>query len=164
MRTASSIPLEKKILGQHSIASLWHWEVEVSRKETTDYQPLPSLIAHLVESAKAAGESKYATVLAQFGHLAVAHVQSHEILTLPGAVRLDDERHKRLKEIATQHLGLADLERRFQTVLDGSTPRAAGNSVVTTLNEMLVVRDTAHILWGLSLGLALAEHAARVRR
>lgn len=136
----------------------------MSRKESKDAQPLPPLIAHLVESGKAAGESKYATVLAQFGHLAVAYVPSHDILILPDAVRIDDETHKRLKEVAAQHLGLADLERRFETVLDGSTPRAAGNRVVTALNDMLVVRDTAHILWGLSLGLALAEHAARVRR
>jgi hypothetical protein len=142
----------------------WHWEVEMSRKESKDDQPLPPLIVHLVESAKAAGESRYASALTQFGYQAVAYVPLHEILSLPDAFRIDEATHNRLQEVAAQHLGLADLERRFQSVLDLNTPQAASNRVVTALNDMLVVRDTAHILWGLSLGLALAEHAARTRR
>jgi hypothetical protein len=136
----------------------------MSRKESKEEQPLPPLIAHLIEAAKAAGESKYAALLAQFGRQAVAYVPSHEILNLPDAFRIDDNTHKRLKEIAAQHLGLADLERRFQGVLDDNAPQPGSDRVITALNDMLAVRDTANVLWGLSLGLALAEHAAGGRR
>jgi hypothetical protein len=136
----------------------------MSSKEPKDDRPLPPLLAHLVESAKAAGESRYATALALFGHQAVAFIPSHEILSLPDSLDIDDAMHKRLKDIAAQHLGLADLERRFQSNLERDTSPAGGNRVIAALNDMLVVQNTAHILWGLCLGLALAEHAARGTR
>lgn len=136
----------------------------MSGKESNEELPLPPLIAHLIESAKAAGESRYAALLGQFGRQAVAYVPSHQILNLPDAFRIDDNTHKRLKEIAAQHLGLADLERRFQGVLDDNASQPGSDRVITALNDMLAVRDTANVLWGLSLGLALAEHAAGGRR
>jgi hypothetical protein len=136
----------------------------MSREQPKDERPLPPLLAHLVESAKAAGESKYASALALFGQQAVAFIPSHEILSLPDGLRVDDGMHKRLRDIAAQHLGLADLERRFQSVLERGTSQASGDRVMTALNDMLVVQNTAHILWGLCLGLALAEYAARGNR
>jgi hypothetical protein len=133
-------------------------------QESKDGQPLPRLLACLVESAKAAGESRYATALALFGHQAVAFIPSRDILSLPETLNIDEAMHKRLKDIAAQHLGLADLERRFQSILESHTLPAGGNRVIAALNDMLVVQNTAHIFWGLCLGLALAEHAARGTR
>jgi hypothetical protein len=37
-------------------------------------------------------------------------------------------------------------------------------AIHTALADVYIVRDTAHILWGLTIGLALCDHVGGIRR
>jgi hypothetical protein len=131
---------------------------------TTEDRPLPPLLAHLIEATRSAGESKHAAAIRELGHLAAAYVPGRDIVTGAVHVDTDSETHRRLREIATRHLGLAQLERRFRNALGRMEPEAQREAVATAIDDVFGVRDTAHVLWGLTIGLTLADHVSRGRR
>jgi hypothetical protein len=127
-------------------------------------RPLPPLLVHLIDAAKAAGESKHAAAIRELGYLAAAYVPGHDIVLSAVHADADSETHRRLREIAARHLGLAQLERRFRNALGRMEPEAQREAVETAIDDVFGVRDTAHVLWGLTIGLTLADHVSRGRR
>jgi hypothetical protein len=131
--------------------------------KSNDSPQLPPLLAYFVEITKRAGESKYASVLDELGHLAVDYVALHDVM--PSLVHVTrSATHERLRDVASRHLGLGQLEWR----LDGAIIRAAAegrrDAIHAALADVYTVRDTTHILWGLTIGLALCDHRGGVRR
>lgn len=131
--------------------------------KSNDGPQLPPLLAYLVELTKRAGESKYAAVLDEFGQLAVDYVTIHDVM--PGLAHVSrGATHTILQDVASRHLGLGQLEWR----LEGAIVRAAAPdkraAIHTAIADVYIVRDTTHILWGLSIGLALSDYAERMRR
>jgi hypothetical protein len=136
---------------------------DMTGARSNDSPQLPPLLAYFIEVTKGAGESKYAAVLTEFGQLAADYVANHDIL--PGLAHISrSATHEQLRDVALRHLGLGQLEWR----LDGAIIRAAAGgertAIHTALADVYIVRDTAHILWGLSIGLALCDHVGGMRR
>jgi hypothetical protein len=135
----------------------------VSGARSNDSPQLPPLVAYLVDVTKRAGESTYASVLTEFGQLAADYVASHDVM--PSLAHMDRSvTHEQIRDVALRHLGLGQLEWR----LEGAIIRAAAEekraAIHTALADVYIVRDTAHILWGLSIGLALCDRVGGIRR
>lgn len=127
-----------------------------------DNSKLPPLLAYLVEVTRQAGERKYAEALTEFGHLAAEYVSARDVMPGLAHVGRNPMRHQ-LREIALRHLGLGQLEWRLEGVMIGGVAEERRDALERALADLYVARDTAHILWGLSVGLALCDHAARRR-
>jgi hypothetical protein len=123
---------------------------------------LPPLLAYLVEVTKQAGESQCAQALAEFGHLAVDYVRARDVM--PGLAHGSrNPAQRELRDIALRYLGLGQLEWRLEGVMIAGVAEEKRDALERALADLYVARDTAHILWGLSVGLALCDHVARRR-
>lgn len=123
---------------------------------------LPPLLAYLVEVTKQSGESKYASVLAEFGELAVDYVSTRDVM--PGLAHASRaSTHRQLREVARRHLGLGQLEWRLEGAIIRAATDERRDAIEGALADVHIVRDTTHILWGLSIGLALAHRAVTGR-
>jgi hypothetical protein len=130
---------------------------------SNDSPQLPPLLAYLVDVTKGAGESKYAAVLTEFGQLAADYVASHDVM--PGLAHVSrNTTHEQLRDVASRHLGLDQLEWRLEGAIIRVTGWEKRDAIQTALADVYVVRDTAHILWGLAIGLALCDQVGGLRR
>jgi hypothetical protein len=124
---------------------------------------LPPMLAYLIEVTRRTGENKYAAVLDEFGELAIDYVATCH--PSPGVVHVGrNDTLRQVREVARRHLDLGQLEWRLEGAIIGAGPEEKGDALRAALADLYVARDTAHILWGLSVGLALVDHAARMSR
>lgn len=130
---------------------------------SNDSRQLPPLLAHLVEITKQAGETKYAAVLSEFGHLAVNYVTVRDVM--PGLAHVNEgATHRIVHGVASRHLGLGHLEWRLEGAIVRAAAQDERDALHAALADVHTVRDTTHILWGLSIGVALCDYAERIRR
>lgn len=127
-----------------------------------DHSKLPPLLAYLVEVTRQAGERKYAEALTEFGHLAAEYVSTRDVM--PGLAHVSQPpTRQQIRDVAQRHLGLGQLEWRLEGVIIGGVHEGRRDALDRAIADLYVARDTAHILWGLSVGLALCDYAARRR-
>lgn len=123
---------------------------------------LPPLLAYLVEVTKQAGEGQYAQALAEFGRLAADYVRTRDVM--PGLAHVSrNPAQRELRDVALRYLGLGQLEWRLEGAIINGVPEEKRDALERALADLYIARDTAHILWGLSVGLALCDYVARRR-
>jgi hypothetical protein len=124
---------------------------------------LPPLLAYLLEITRRSGERRYAAVLAEFGEIAIDYVARYHATPSVTHVARNDTLGQ-VRNVARRHLDLGQLEWRLEGAILAAAPAEKGDAIRAALTDVYIARDTAHILWGLSVGLALFDHAARMSR
>lgn len=128
---------------------------------SNDSSKLPPLLAYLVVIARQAGERKYGDALTEFGHLAVEYVSTTRDV-VPGLPDVSgNPTRQQLRDVALRYLGLGQLEWRLEGAMIAGVTEEKREALERALADLYVARDTAHILWGLSVGLALCDQVRR---
>jgi hypothetical protein len=136
--------------------------IRIPRRYYTNVGPLPILFVRLVRSAEAGGLPGHAGALDAFGSLALVKVPRDGVLPSRSTVDGDDT-YQRIEDIAARYLGLEEAEKRLAKLL-ALIPAKQRETLLSTLNEVRSIRDTAYHLHGLSLGVIFSQLGAGMGR
>ncbi len=130
-----------------------------SKKSQAQVGPFPPLFARLVRAAQVGCPEGYAGALAAYGALALVTVPLDGVLPDTLLKSTGDEQYKRIRSIADRYFGIEKVNRRLVAAVEGlnSSTFEERDAISTAYVKLLSISDTMHTLYGLSLGVILAE-------